>query len=409
MANLMSKSGIEVSEQHAHSASSSGYDFVVINTCTVKKTTEQKILDRLRKFDSMGSRLIVTGCMSGANIDLIEKAVPGASIITTSNVDRITEALSAAAEGKRVVFNENRLVNKAAFLAPQDSVIAKIPISDGCLSSCSFCETKHARSRLNSFSEELILKAIELNVMNGAKEIELTAQDTGAYGLERKTNIARLVKKASEIPGSFMIRVGMLNPEHLHRYMNELLEAYESEKVYKFIHLPMQSGSDKVLRDMKRMYTLAEYKQYVAAFRERFPDISIATDMIVGFPTETEADFEASMNAIAEIKPSVVNVSMFAQRPHASASKMRQLESRIVKKRSIAMSRQVRAMQAKRRAQRNGTMASVLVTEKNGSSYTGRDVAYNQIAIVSGKASLGKEFNARITGISGGCMLAVVD
>ncbi len=378
-------------------------DYVIINTCTVKKPTEQKILDRIQKMSGKGDRLIVTGCMASANPDRIRKAAPKARIISINNVP---EMLPKMLNGNPDTgMHAYKRIDRSKFIFNPMGVIARIPISDGCLSSCSFCETKFARGPLNSFSEELILKAVSNAVSNGAKEIELASQDTGAYGADKKTDIAYLVSKAADINGNFRIRIGMLNPEHLHKYIDRLIECYKSAKVYKFLHLPVQSGSDSVLKEMKRNYSADEFTAYVREMREKIPGISIATDMIVGYPTESEEDFEQSIALLKGIRPSVTNVSKFWERPNAAAKKSGRLSNATIKGRSIRMARLAKAIQYEDLALAVGSKERICITESNSKSNIGRDGLYRNIA-VKGNEELGSEIDVRITGNSSVCLLA---
>ncbi len=382
------------------------YDYVIVNTCTVKNPTEQKILDRLTGMNKLGSRLIVTGCMASANSDKISSRVHNPSIVTTANVHRIADAVNDIATGKRAVYDSYARTDKAFYLNPTDSVIAKIPVSEGCLSSCSFCETKFARGPLNSFSENLILKAIETAVRNGAREIELTSQDMGAYGLDRKTNIAELVSAALDIEGSFKIRIGMLNPEHLPRYIDRLIDVYRSANVYKFIHLPVQSGSNKVLQDMNRGYSAEEFRLMTKELRRRVDDISIATDMIVGFPTETEDDFAESMRLISETGLSRINISKFGARPHAKASRMKQLRNEVIKDRSTRMYRLARQVETEALTKVLGKRRRVLLTEIKGASMLARDDSYREIAVSGSDLKLGESMDVDIYDNTSVCLLA---
>ena len=406
MGSMLSENGFDIVYNDGKPASMEGYDYVIVNTCTVKRPTEQKILYRLGKIRGMGKKLIVAGCMASANRDKIEKVVPEASIITTSNIGNVVEAIDKIKKGQRAVYDTYGRVDKLAYGINGQGIIARVPISEGCLSNCSFCETKYARGPLNSFSEELILQAVKTSVENGAKEIELTAQDTGAYGLDRKTNIALLAQHAAQIEGDFRIRVGMLNPEHLHRYFDDLVDAYKSEKLYKFIHLPVQSGSNTILKKMRRNYTIEEYENYVRELRSKISGISIATDIIVGFPTETDADFHDTIALLERIRPEVTNVSMFGARPHAEASRMPQLSNTIIKKRSVSASRTARKIQYELHNELLQKVESVLITEENARSLTGRDDSYRSVAI--GKESgvrLGDRIRVRIEGATSACLI----
>ena len=156
MAGLLTDSGVSL-------ASENRSEVVVVNTCTVKTPTQQKILHKIKELESKGKNVVVTGCLASANQALIEKYAPKASIVTTSNIGSITRAVQETILGKKVVINSYSRQDKLALFNGNDSVIAKVPISEGCLSSCSFCETKSARGPLNSFSEDLIVNAVAMS------------------------------------------------------------------------------------------------------------------------------------------------------------------------------------------------------------------------------------------------------
>lgn len=169
--------------------------------------------------------------------------------------------------------------------------------------------------------------------------IYLTSQDNGCYGFDKKTNLAKLLKELLKFKGNYKIRVGMINPWYLMKFIDEMIDVYKDERVIKFLHIPVQSGSNKVLKEMKRGGNVDDFKKIFFKFRKEFPrqkfsDSTIATDIIVGYPTETEADFEKTLNLIKEIKPEVLNISSFSSRPRTEASKLKQLPSEIIKKRT---------------------------------------------------------------------------
>jgi MiaB-like tRNA modifying enzyme len=406
MEGILEGRGFEVARGNYDENAKKNYDFVIVNTCTVKKATEQKIRDKLRTMSHLGERLVVTGCMASANRDMIEEVVEEASVVSTNNVTRIYDVLKELEENGKVRYDDAGREDKSHYIPVGNSVISRIPVSEGCLSNCNFCETKYARGPLNSFSEKLILKAIEMNVRSGAKEIEITSQDIGAYGADKKTDIARLVSQASEIDGDFRIRIGMLNPEHLHKYIDGLIEAYKSEKIYKFIHLPVQSGSDKVLREMKRHYTIGEFSGYVNELRKKMPEMCIETDLIVGYPTETDGDFEETIRIVDELRPTITNISKFGLRPHTEAVKLKQLPGSVIKERSIRLARMIKRMQQEEFSKFRGRRMRVLLTEVNGSSITGRTDSYIAVAVNNvGKESLGKFVDAEIFDNSYACLI----
>ncbi|MEW5955958.1 MAG: MiaB/RimO family radical SAM methylthiotransferase, partial [Candidatus Micrarchaeota archaeon] len=246
---------------------------VVLNTCGVKNATENRILHRLRQLAENGRKTIATGCLAQATPERVLAVNPRASIVGTFSQDKLAEAV---AEERRV-----KLLDKTGFPeqhAAVEGVTARIQTARGCLGTCSFCQTKLARGGLQSIPPKTVLRLCEQAVANGARELLLTAQDTGCYGLDLQTNLAELVGEVTGIPGRFRVRVGMANPEHVLKTMPALLDAVESEKVYKFLHVPLQSGSDRVLKAMRRGHSAKDFRRAVSLFRKRFPDALIATD-----------------------------------------------------------------------------------------------------------------------------------
>jgi len=373
--SLLTRNNIKISNNEEEA------DVVIVNTCTVKKGTAQKILFKLNNLQNQKRKVVVTGCMAGANSDMIEKYAPDASIVTNANMQSIAEVANDAFSGKRTVLDSYTKNDRILFFEPKGNPIARIPLSDGCLSACSFCETKFARGPLNSFSEEHILKAIGMSVERGAREIQLTAQDIGAYGIDRETNIVRLMKKIAKIDGDFKVRVGMLNPEHLNRYFDEFVDALNDAKFYKFVHLPVQSGSNKVLKEMRRHYTIEQFEWYMKEIRERVKGVSIETDIIVGFPTESADDFRLTLDFIKNAKPDVTNISRFGARPHASASKLEQLNYETINRRSIILSRVVRSIQHEINDRFIGNRSDVMITESNNKSLNCRNESYKQVVV----------------------------
>ncbi|MGC8669723.1 MAG: tRNA (N(6)-L-threonylcarbamoyladenosine(37)-C(2))-methylthiotransferase [Candidatus Micrarchaeia archaeon] len=353
----------------------------IINTCAVKKPTMQKILFELQELSEKGAKIIATGCLAAADMEIIKKYAPNVSIATIQNINKMPLAVEYASKGKTIDFSTYQRNDRLALFRPSNSVIAKIPISEGCLSNCSFCETKFARGPLNSFSEELILNAVRMSIEKGAKEIELTAQDTGAYGLDRKTDITKLLNKICEINGNFKVRVGMLNPKHLRLYIDDLIKIMKDRHIYKFIHIPVQSGSNEVLASMKRQHTIEDMYEAIHRLRNKIQNITIATDIIVGYPSETDDDFNKTIDFIRKTLPEVVNISKFGAMPHAEASKMPQLDRQIINKRSIELSRLVRSIHIALNNRFIGSKVEVLITETDGKSMSGRTENYKQVII----------------------------
>ncbi|MDE1865098.1 MAG: tRNA (N(6)-L-threonylcarbamoyladenosine(37)-C(2))-methylthiotransferase [Candidatus Micrarchaeota archaeon] len=379
ISSILLDSGVELTDE----ASS---DVLIINTCTVKSITAQKILYRLSQMERQKRRVIVTGCMAGANRDLIEKYAPSASIVTTQNIGSIPEVVSSTS---RQVMLKNGGSERLGLLTHFGGVISRVAVNDGCLSSCSFCETKLARGPLRSFSEGTIIRAIEQGVEAGAKEVQLTSQDMGAYGRDRKTDIVHLLERIADLKGDFRVRIGMMNPEHLGRSLERIAELMNSGRFYRFIHIPIESGSDSILKAMRRNYTMGQIKAYIDYLRKNVRGIGIETDLIVGFPGETDHDFKQSLDAVRDLRFEVTNISRFGTRPHAEASEMEQLPKETINERSKEATRVVRAVQRGINERYIGKRVDVLFTEDAGSSVNGRIGSYRQVVVMKGGAEPG--------------------
>jgi MiaB/RimO family radical SAM methylthiotransferase len=235
---------------------------------------------------------------------------------------------------------------------------------------------------------------------NGAKEFWLTSQDTACYGRDLKTNLAELLKSVVDVDGDFHVRVGMMTPNLVVPFLDELIESFASEKVFKFIHLPVQSGDDEVLHKMRRFYTSAQFKEIVAAFRRFFPDITISTDIICGFPGETNSAFENTLELIRQVRPDIVNVSKFFARPKTSACEMQNdaVERDEIKWRSAEAAKLVKQVAAERNQRWAGWRGEILIDEKGkvAGSCVGRNFAYKPVSVKCSQDLLGKVLSVKV-------------
>ncbi|MGC8479284.1 MAG: tRNA (N(6)-L-threonylcarbamoyladenosine(37)-C(2))-methylthiotransferase [Candidatus Micrarchaeia archaeon] len=402
MGELLATAGHSVHRGLIKQEDSKTYDYVILNTCTVKKPTEQKIISKLERLSKFNKNIIVTGCLASASPELIKKAAPEAKILSTKNTTKILTFINPEYTTSEI-YEKPFYVNSTG---SKNNIITRIPVSEGCLSNCSFCETKFARGPLKSFDEKLILRAISNSVKNGFYEIEITSQDIGAYGADKKTNIAELLSNAILIDGDFKIRVGMLNPEHLHKYLDDLFDVMKNKKVFKFLHLPIQSGSNKVLKSMKRNYTIEDIKSYFDEVRKKIPAITIETDVIVGYPNETREDFKSTESFLLDSKPTITNISKFWKRPHTSASKMPQISINEIKRRSTQLSRSIRNMQVIEYGKLIGSVEEVVITENNKGLFSGRDDYYRPIAVLGDNLSIGDKIRVEIIKSTYACAIS---
>lgn len=214
--------------------------------------------------------------------------------------------------------------------------------------------------------------------------------DNAAYMLEHgRSKLPELMKKVLEIDGKFFVRLGMMNPSDLMPVLDDMIEIYKDPKMFKFLHIPVQSGNDEILKLMNRKYTVDDFKNIVAKFRKEILNITISTDVIAGFPTETEEQFKDSLDLIKEIKPEVLNISMFRPRPRTNAFSMAQLPSRISKDRTRLLTdifQNIARMNNEKWIDWKGNVLIDEVGKEN--SFIGRNIYYKPV-VVKGNLKLG--------------------
>lgn len=387
-------------------------DIAIINTCIVKTPTAKRMERRIKEIYNSGKPLIVAGCMAKAERERIEKFAPKASMITPDAIDRIVDAVIRTINGERVIVDSEKKEKVLLPTIPLNKIISIVQISSGCLSACTFCETRIAKGILKSYRPSSIIERIKKDVKNGFKEFWITSQDNGCYGFDIGTNLAELLGAIVKIDGNFFVRVGMMNPVHLIRrkeLLESLVQIFKNEKIFKFLHLPIQSGSNKVLKDMNRGHSVEEFLEVVDAFREEIPEITIETDIIVGYPTETEEDFEKTVNLLKILEPDVVNISKFFPRPKTPAEKLKQLQTEIVNERSKKVHELTKEIVLKKNKKYIGRNLNVFVDEiGREKSYVGRTINYKPVVIKTDSDILGRILNVEIIDVKSNFLIGRV-
>jgi MiaB-like tRNA modifying enzyme len=366
-------------------------DTLILLTCTVIGTTEQRMLSRLKVFKKTNKRVIVAGCMASVQADLIKSIAPNATLLSPQHVQHIVDVI----ERKNVQF-----VTKYKVGMPRhfDGVTAPIAIAEGCDLSCSYCIVSKARGKLVSYPVKNIVEDVYEAVKHGCKEIQITAQDTASYGLDTKDTLADLLNKLCEITGDFRIRIGMMNPSTVLDRLDETIDAFGHDKVYKFLHLPVQSGDDKILKKMNRKYTVNDFLEIIRKFREKHQDITISTDIIPGFPSENDKQFYNTINLLKKVKPDIVNITRFSTRPLTQAKKMKEkIPTHIAKERSKLLTELSKKTSLKKNRCCIGKKYLALIT-KNGKDNTmmGRIENYKPV-IIKNRVDLGDFIPIKIT------------
>lgn len=358
-------------------------DVSVLVTCAVKDATEHRMISKIKRY-SKDKPLVVAGCLPKTSMKLIESYSPDSSLMGPQSLDRTLQVVDASLNGQKVVALEDSMSTKLNFPRLRlNPVISIIEISSGCLSECSFCQTKLAKGSLKSYRIGEIVRQMEDDVAANCKEIWLTSTDNGCYGLDLKTDLVELLEQCSNVEGEFKIRVGMMNPMYVPKFLDRLISLYrDNDKMFKFLHMPVQSGSERILRKMKRGHTAKIFLDVVKELRKKIPEITIATDIITGFPSESESDFEETLNLIEVSQPDVINSSRYSPRPGTVASKYPRLNTKIVKERSTKLHETIKKTSMSRNQMWYGWNGKILIDEllENG-KIQGRNYAYRPVII----------------------------
>ena len=374
---------------------------LIYNTCAVKGPTENRIINAI-KHAPKNKKIIVAGCLPKISFERLLREVPFDGTVGPSVGEEIVDVVTRVAAGEKVL-DLGGLNNMPKLDLPKirsNPVVSVVPINYGCLGSCAYCCVVQARGHLRSYSVEEVIKRVSCDLTDGAREFWVTSQDTACYGKDFRSNLAELLKALDGVSGDFKIRVGMMTPNMVTDMQEELIDAFKSDKVFKFLHLPVQSGDGETLNRMRRFYTVAEFKAIVDAFRAQFPDLTLATDVIVGFPGETEVAFEKTLKLLEEVKPDITNVSKFFARPKTAAA---QIQDSLVgrdeiKRRSAVTAQLARRVSLERNKRWIGWVGEVLVDEKGKveGSWVGRNFAYKPVVVKSTNNLLSKTIKVKV-------------
>ena len=388
-------SGLIVNGGHTLATNSTESDLNLIVTCSVKDTTANKMMYRIKSLKT--KPLIVAGCLPKAEKENVEKISENASLLGPSSLGKTLEVINSTLGGRKQIALEDSDLSKVGLPKVRlNPTVGIVEIASGCMSECTFCQTKLSKGDLSSYRLGDIVRQVQTEIKEGCKEVWLTSTDNGCYGLDIGTDLPSLVNAVTEIPEDFMIRVGMMNPMYMPRIKEKLIESYDNKKVFKFLHIPVQSGSDKVLNDMKRGHTSQTFREIVKKTKEKFPNFTISTDIIVGFPSETEEDFQKTIQLLDETKPDVVNLSKYSARPGTDAAELKQIDAAEVKRRSKIIFDQINNISLESNKKWIGWKGKVLFDENTEEGIKGRNYAYKPIA-VNDKVKIGDSYIVEIT------------
>jgi len=370
--------GEQIKGQFAELAEEKDADLVVLNICTVKG--DKNALDAIKevKKNYPNKKIAIAGCITPSLMQPIKLIDPHAILVNTHHIDNISTLVNT----KTDALTHAKPIKLLMPRVRTNQIVGIVPISSGCLDACAFCSTRLVKGVLFSFPPEIIVKEVEKCVQDGCKEIWITGQDTCCYGFDRDTNLAKLLQQVAAVPGDFKVRVGMGNPRHVPKYLNELVAVMKNPKIFKFLHIPVQAGNNEVLKAMRRGHTVETFVDIVNAVRKEIPEMTISTDIIVGYPTETEEQFKDTLKLVEQVKPDTINIARFSPRPGTTAATMAgQVHGNVKKDRSRQLTDVYRKVSAERNKQWLGWEGDVIVDEKVKDGVSARNYAYKTIVI----------------------------
>ena len=377
-------------------------DLVLFNTCTVRENANMKIYGRLgylknHKKKNPHMKIVLCGCMmqEADEVERVRKSYPFVDIVFgTHNIYKLAELLytQIQSEGRVMdVWEEAKEIIEDLPGKRKYSFKTGVNIMFGCNNFCSYCIVPYVRGRERSREPEEIIKGIQGLVQDGVTEIMLLGQNVNSYGkgLPQEITFADLLRKVNEIEGLERIRFMTSHPKDL---SDDLIQAMaDCEKVCSHLHLPLQSGSSRILEKMNRHYTKEDYLLLVKKIREKLPEIALTTDIIVGFPGETEEDFEETLDVVSKVRYDSAYTFIYSKRSGTPAASMEdQVPEDVVKERFAKLLKVVQTISAERTNEKLGMTEPVLieqVNEQDESLVTGR-LSNNAVVHLPGDASM---------------------
>ena len=328
---LLKNNGFEIVDFNSGDAS-----IYIINTCSVTNEADRKsrqIINRAKR-NNPDAIVVVMGCYSQVNSDKIDADI----VIGNKDKSKIVKLINEAIESKRKIKKIYNLRDEAIF---EDMSISRfdnhtrafVKIQDGCNAFCSYCIIPYTRGRIRSKKEDDVVKEVTNLVNKGFKEIVLTGIHTGKYGMDlENTNLEKLLRRLVKIEGLYRLRLSSIE---INEVTDGILDILKNNKVMaSHFHIPIQSGSDKILKSMNRCYDVDYFIKRINKIRSVRNDMSITTDLIVGFPGESDEDFNITLNTLDKIGFTKIHVFPYSKRDNTKASEMlNQIDNSIKKKR----------------------------------------------------------------------------
>lgn len=387
-------------------------DLLLFNTCSIRDLAERKVMGkigRLGRGDQKKAMIGVTGCMANAKKESIFQKLPHVDfVLGTNNIHNLNEVIdNVLSTGKTQIKTDDEFTFELDYLGAKrgNPVIANVSIIRGCDKYCTYCVVPYTRGPEVSRTPESILEEVRHLAQTGYKEITLLGQNVNSYGKDKpecKTLFHDLLYQIDKIPGIERVRFMTSHPVDISR---ELMEAIRDLKsACEFVHFPMQSGSPRILKKMHRIYTIEQYLEKVAMLREIVPNVTLGTDIIVGFPTETDEDFQMTYDRMKEIEYSVAFTYTYSPRKGTPALRWADDVPEEVKAERLKRLQELQEpIYAKHREAMIGQVVEVLVEKENFKDdqfMKGRTRCWKNVLFKGSEALIGTLQNVRVDRVS---------
>jgi len=407
MAGVLAKEGYEMTEEEKEA------NLILVNTCSVRHNPENKVYSMLgmwreHKLENPDLIIAVGGCVAQQEGETILKREKSVDLVFgPDNIFRLPELLAEVKSGKRVCDTQwlprerkiqNFVPEEWVELGHVDGIKAYIAITKGCNNMCSFCIVPTTRGREVSRENDNILREAQALVRRGAKEIWLLGQNVNSYRASKDYGFYQLLDEMSKIPGLLRIRFTSPHPKDWNNELSDLMA--ERKTICKHLHLPFQAGSDRILHDMRRNHTLDEYLDKVKYLQKVAAGVELSTDLIVGFPGETEEDFQRTLHCLEEVNYSQVFAFKYSPRPGTAAEAMVDDVPREVKEERLArvMALQTALTEVKL-AGYYGSVQEVLIDAahpRERGVMNGRTEGYRPISVFTPEVEIGDMVQVRV-------------
>jgi tRNA-2-methylthio-N6-dimethylallyladenosine synthase len=402
MVGLLKKRGLERTDVEEEA------DLLIFNTCSIRDLAERKVMGKIGKLGTKAKRAVigVTGCMAMTKKETLFKKLPNIDfVIGTNNISELNTVLDEVLEtGRAVIKTDDQFEENLDYLVAKrdDPLKAFVSIIRGCDKFCTYCVVPYTRGQEVSRPPESIVEECERLVAQGYKEITLLGQNVNSYGKDKPEwgcKFHDLLYRLDKIPGMARVRFMTSHPVDI---TLELMQAIRDlPSVCEFVHFPLQAGSNRILKKMHRIYTVEQYLEKVALLRETVPNVSLGTDIIVGFPTETEEEFQQTYNLFKEIGYSVAFLFAYSARKGTPAFRWKDdIPEEVKNERLQRLQTLYDEVGTEEKKKMLGSTVEVLVEGHEEGRLKGRTRCWKRVVLTGSEALVGTLAQVQITGYS---------